>query len=216
MFYETKGNRHGLPHDPFKSCIVPRPIGWISTVSRDGVVNLAPYSFFNGVASNPPMVMFASGGRQPHGPKDTITNCEETGEFVVNIATWDLRDTVNLSSAPARPEADEMALSGLEAAPSRLVRPPRVKASPIHLECRHHRTVDLPGNDPRDRNAIVIGEVLGVHISDEVLTDGLVDLSKFRPIARLGYMDYTLVETVFTMNRPGDLPPSGGSGRETP
>lgn len=212
MFYETKGNRHGLPHDPFKSCIVPRPIGWISTISRDGVVNLAPYSFFNGVASNPPMVMFASGGRQPHGPKDTITNCEETGEFVVNIATWDLRDSVNRSSAPARPEMDEMTLSGLEAEPSRLVKPPRVKASPIHLECRHHRTIDLPSNDPNGRNAIVVGHVLGVHIKDDILTDGRVDMSKFRPIARLGYMDYTMVDAVFTMERPTEAPWPGTAG----
>ncbi len=205
MFYETEGNRHGLPHDPLKSCIVPRPIGWISTISRDGAVNLAPYSFFNGVASDPPMVMFASNGRQPHGVKDSVTNCEETGEFVVNLATWDLRKQMNLTSAPTVPEDDEMALVGLEAEPARLVRPPRVKASPIHLECRYVQTVDLPCTDPADRNAVVIGQVIGVHIRDDVLTDGLVDVAKLRPVARLGYMDYAVVDESFAMTFPKSI-----------
>ncbi len=202
MFYETEGNKHGLPHDPFKSCLVPRPIGWISTLGTNGVVNLAPYSFFNGVASDPPMVMFASNGRQPHGAKDTITNCEETGEFVVNIATWDLRDAMNRTSAPARPDQDEFELAGLAAEPARLVKPPRVKDAPIHLECRYLQTVELPTNDPENRNAIGIGQVVGVHLKDEIMTDGLVDIAKLRPIARLGYMDYAMVDSAFTMSRP--------------
>ena len=186
MFYETEGNQHGLPRDPFKSCLVPRPIGWISTLGRNGVVNLAPYSFFNGVASDPPMVMFASNGRQPHGVKDTITNCEETGEFVVNLATWDLREAMNLTSAPALPDQDEFELAGLAAEPARLVKPPRVKDAPIHLECRYLQTVELPTNDPENRNAIGIGQVVGVHLKDEIMTVGLVDIAKLRPIARLG------------------------------
>lgn len=202
MFYDTRTGQHGLPHDPFKSCIVPRPIGWITTLSPDGIVNLAPYSFFNGVASDPPMVMFASGGRQPTGPKDSVTNCEATREFVVNLTTWDLRDEMNRTSASDAPEVDEMAVAGLEAEPSQLVKPPRVKAAPIHLECRYHQTVDLPCKDPEERNALVIGEVIGIHIRDEVMTDGMVDLEKFKPIARLGYMDYTRVDLVFAMPRP--------------
>ena len=202
MFYETRTGRHGLPHDPFKSCVVPRPIGWITTLSREGVVNLAPYSFFNGVSSDPPMVMFASGGRQPTGPKDSLANCEATGEFVVNLATWELREAMNQTSASDPPELDEMTAAGLEAEPSRLVKPPRVKAAPIHLECRYHQTVELPCRDPEERNAVVIGEVLGIHIRDEVMTDGLVDMEKFKPIARLGYMDYTRVDLVFAMPRP--------------
>ena len=201
MFYETK-DHHGLPRDPFKSCLVPRPIGWISTLNRDGVVNLAPYSFFNGVSSNPQMVMFSSGGPREVNPKDTITNCEETGEFVVNLATWDLREEMNRTSAKLPPDADEMALAGLEAEPSVLVKPPRVKASPIHLECLYHQTVDLPTHDPDLRTGVVFGRVIGIHISDDVLTDGMVDLAKFKPIARLGYMDYTRVDLVFTMARP--------------
>jgi flavin reductase (DIM6/NTAB) family NADH-FMN oxidoreductase RutF len=202
MFYETAGNKHGLPHDPFKSCIVPRPIGWISTVNRDGVVNLAPYSFFNGVSSDPHMVMFSSNGRKLDGLKDTLSNCRETGEFVVNIATWDLVDQMNISSGPFPAETDEMAAAGLESEPSVLVAPPRVKASPIHLECKTYQIVDLPGKDPRDDNAMVLGLVVGIHIDDRVLTDGLVDISKVVPIARMGYMDYAKVESVFTLQRP--------------
>ena len=204
MFYETRDNRHGLPRDPFKSCVVPRCIGWISSVSARGVVNLAPYSFFNAIATGPPMVAFGSGGRHPHGGKDTIANVEETGEFVCNLATCELREQMNRSSAATAPEVDEFVHAGLETEPAALVRPPRVAAAPIHLECMHYRTVDLPCRDPDPmaRNALVIGEVVGVHIRDEVLSEGMVDMSKFRPIARLGYMDYSVADNVFTMPFP--------------
>lgn len=201
MFYET-GNHHGLPHDPFKSCVAPRPIGWLTTLSEDGVVNLAPFSFFNGMASNPPVVVVGVNGRQPHGPKDTLTNCRETGEFVANVATWDLREAVNLSSAPLPAEVDELALAGLTTAPSKLVRPPRVAESPIHLECKVIQFVDLPCDDPESRNTAIFGQVIGIHIDESVLTDGLVDNAKLKPIARLGYMDYCVVEEVFAMRRP--------------
>lgn len=205
MFYETKDNRHGLPHDPFKSCIVPRPIGWITTISTEGVINLAPYSFFNGVASDPPMVMFANNGPRPEKDglaKDTVTNCEETGEFVANLATWALRDEMNTSSAPAPRDMSETELAGLETVNSNLIAPPRIKASPIHMECVYHQTIDLPCTRPGDRNAIVIGTVVGIHIDEEILTDGMIDMAKCRPIARLGYMDYTRVDLVFSMARP--------------
>ncbi|MCP5372762.1 MAG: flavin reductase family protein [Hyphomicrobiales bacterium] len=203
MFYETDANDHGLPHDPFKSCIVPRPIAWVSTLSTDGVVNLAPFSFFNGAASDPPQVLFCINGNQPHGGiKDTLRNCEETGEFVVNMATWDLRDQMNTSCAAVGPEVDEMELAGLESLPSRLVKPPRVKASPIHMECLYQQTVDLPSTIPNQRNALVLGRVIGIHIDDSVLTDGIVDLRKIRPIGRLGYMDYAVVDDIFSMARP--------------
>ncbi|WP_282609905.1 flavin reductase family protein [Pelagibius sp. Alg239-R121] len=202
MFYETAENKHGLPHDPFKSCIVPRPIGWISTVNREGVVNLAPYSFFNGLASDPHLVMFSSNGLKHGEAKDSLTNCRETGEFVVNIATWDLRQEMNVSSGQYPAETNEMATAELEAEASVLVAPPRVKASPIHLECKTHQIIKLPSNNPLEDNAMVIGQVVGIHINDDVLTDGLVDISKVVPIARMGYMDYTKVESVFSMRRP--------------
>ena len=202
MFYRTDVNDHGLPHDPFKACVVPRPIGWISTLSPAGVHNLAPYSFFNGVATAPPMVMFASNGRQPHGAKDSLANVEETGEFVANLATWDLRDAMNRSSAPLGPDVDEFAFAGLEALPATLVRPARVAGAPVHLECVHHQTVDLPSNDPGGRNAIVIGQVVGVHIDDGLISDGILDLSRVQPLARLGYFDYTVVNEMFSISRP--------------
>lgn len=202
MFYRTDVNDHGLPHDPFKACVVPRPIGWISTLSPAGVHNLAPYSFFNGVATAPPMVMFASNGRQPHGAKDSLANVEQTGEFVANLATWDLRDAMNRSSAPLGPDVDEFAFAGLEALPATLVRPARVAGAPVHLECVHHQTVDLPSNDPGGRNAIVIGQVVGVHIDDGLISDGILDLSRVQPLARLGYFDYTVVNEMFSISRP--------------
>lgn len=201
MFYETD-KPHGLPRDPFKACIVPRPIGWISSLDADGVPNLAPYSFFNGVSYAPPVVMFASNGPQPHGPKDTITNIESTAEFVVNMATWDLRDKMNATCAPLKPDIDEFVYAGLTAEPSRLVRPPRVAESPIHLECVYLQTVELPSDDPLARNAMVLGRVVGIHIRDDVLCDGLVDMAKIRPLSRLGYMDYAVIDETFTMARP--------------
>lgn len=200
MFYET-ADHHGLKRDPFKALVVPRPIGWISTLGASGQANLAPFSFFNAVASDPPVVIFSAGG--PHlegGPKDTPRNAEATGEFVCNLATWDLREAVNRTSSEVGREVDEFALAGLTAIASRLVKPPRVKESPVHLECRYLQTVVLPsrGHD----SFVVFGEVVGIHIDDSILTDGLIDWQKFKPIARLGYMDYTVVKDVFTMPRP--------------
>lgn len=199
MFYDPRIGDHHLPRDPFNSLIVPRPIGWISSISGDGVVNLAPYSFFNGVATNPAVVMFCPGGA---ARKDSLRNVEETGEFVVNVATDGQRNQMNKTSAVAPHEIDEFALAGLEALPSRTVRPPRVKDAPAHMECRHLQTVTLPADDPALPNRMVLGLVVGIHIDDAILTDGMVDMAKFRPIARLGYMNYTVVDNIFTMMRP--------------
>jgi len=201
MFYKI-GEPHGLPHDPFKSCVLPRPIGWISTISADGIVNLAPYSFFNALASEPPMVMFSTDGKQPFGPKDSLTNAEATGEFVCSMATWNLRDSITLTSSAEPPEVNEFDLAGLETEPSELVKPPRVKASPTHLECLYLKTVELPCDIEGGRNAICIGRVVGVHIRDEFLTDGKIDVARIRPLARLGYQDYTVVDEVFSLARP--------------
>ncbi len=202
MFYKI-GDPHGLAHDPFKSCIVPRPIGWVSTVSEKGVVNLAPFSFFNGLASDPPLVMIAINGYQPHGSeKDTLANIEATKEFVVNMVPYALREQMNKTSAPVMPEVNEMELAGLTAFPSELVAPPRVAESPIHLECIYERSVELPCTVENSRNAMVIGEVVGIHIADEVLSDGMIDTAKIKPLSRLGYMEYASIENVFSINRP--------------
>lgn len=197
MFYETEDNKHGLRHDPFKALVAPRPIGWISTLSSEGVLNLAPYSYFNGIADRPKFVMFSSGGR-----KDSVVNAEATGEFVCSMATYELREEMNQTSAQVGPEIDEMALARLESAPSTLVKPPRVARSPAALECKYHQTVALPGANGLDGNYLVIGQVVGIYIADDFIRDGLVDITKYRPIARLGYMDYTVVDEVFSMMRP--------------
>lgn len=199
MFYDATENHHGLPHDPFKALIAPRPIGWISTLAADGVANLTPYSFFNGVASEPPLVMFSSAMR-----KDSQRNAEETGEFVCTLATWDLREAMNASAAMVGPEVDEFSLAGLEMLPSRLVKPPRVKASPVHLECIYVETVKLKtrNGEKHPFYEMIIGEVVGIHIDDAFIKDGIVDIAAMKPISRLGYHDYAVTDELFTMRRP--------------
>lgn len=197
MFYDVGRNDHGLKYDPFKSLVVPRPIGWISTVSKDGVANLAPYSFFSVVSTDPHIVMFASAGR-----KDSLRNAEEQGEFVCNLATWDQREAMNESSAMVGPEVDEFDLAGLGVEPSELVTPPRVKGAPAHLECVWTQTLPLTGRDGRQLYYMVLGEVLGIHIDDNFIRDGLVDVAAMKPIARFGYMDYAVVDDIFSMKRP--------------
>src|SRR5262245_60630822 len=202
MFYET-GQPHGLKYDPFKSLVVPRPIGWISSQDRHGVVNLAPYSFFNAVSTEPPIVMFAANGAHAEGGiKDTVRNVQETGEFVCNLATWETREAMNATSASVPRAVDEFALAGLTPIPAKCVAPPRVAESPAHLECTYLKTVELPTDDPGQPNLVVFGRVVGVHIDDRVLRDGRVDTTALRPIARLGYSDYTIVDRFFTMRRP--------------
>jgi flavin reductase (DIM6/NTAB) family NADH-FMN oxidoreductase RutF len=200
MFYEPDKDDHGLRYNPFKSIAVPRPIGWISTVSLDGQVNLAPYSQFQNLGFDPPYVMF-SASRSKH----SANNARDTGEFVCNMATYDLRHAVNVTAQPVGAEVDEAALAGLEMVPSRLVKPPRVAASPVQLECKYYCAIQLPGRRPGAGDEIVIGRVVGVHIKDEFITDdGKIDIVRIRPLARMGYMDYTSIDTVFTMHPLGE------------
>jgi flavin reductase (DIM6/NTAB) family NADH-FMN oxidoreductase RutF len=201
VFYETRDNKHGLKHDPFKALAVPRPIGWVSTVGKSGVCNIAPYSFFNAVGEKPHYVLFSSAG-----PKDSLVNIEETGEFVCSLATYDLRFNMNMTSAAVPRGVDEFPIGDLTAAPSRLVKPPRVKESPAAFECKHWKTIELPHPDPAGiaTYSVVFGLVVGVYIDDAFIKDGLVDTGAMRPIARLGYMDFAVVtpETIFSINRP--------------
>lgn len=197
MFYETDKNEHGLKRDPFKALVAPRPIGWISSLSADGIVNLAPYSFFNGVSDVPPYVMFSSGGH-----KDSLVNIEATGEFVCSLATYELKDQMNVTSAEVGPEVDEMKLAGLTPAPCKLVKVPRVAESPVAFECKHFKTIPLPGKDGGEGYIVIIGHVVGIHLDEAVIVDGKVDVTRLRPIARLGYMDYAVVDAVFSMQRP--------------
>ncbi len=205
MFYETETNDHGLPFNPVKACVVPRPIGWITTVDGAGSVNAAPFSFFNAVSYNPPFVLFSSGGHPDDGEaKDTVVNVEEVGEFVYNMATWSQRAAMSRTALITDRGIDELEESGLEAEASRLVKPPRIKGAPVHFECVHHQTVVLPANDPSSIHHVIFGRVVGVHIADEVIgDDGLLDVSRIRPIARLGYKDYAWVDAgnTFTMDK---------------
>ena len=201
MHYSTAENDHGLRFNPFKALIVPRPIGWIASLGSDGVRNLAPYSYFNAVSDRPPMVLFSSAGR-----KDSIRNIEETGEFTCSLANWDLRDRMNLSSAPVSAGIDEFELAGLTAAASVMVKVPRVAQSPAAFECRYWKSIELPSMGPDDKHThtVVFGQVVGVYINDAFIRDGMIDTGAMRPLARLGYMDYAVVtpETMFTLNRP--------------
>ena len=267
MFYETEKNDHGLPHNPFKAIVAPRPIGWISTLDKDGKANLAPYSFFNAVCDTPPIVMFSSTGY-----KDSVSNIDATGEFVCNMANLGLKDEMNQTSASVAHEISEFDLAGLEMAASRLVKAPRVAKAVTALECKHLQTLrlktltgefvcnmanlglkdemnqtsasvaheisefDLAGLEmaasrlvkaPRVAKAVtaleckhlqtlrlktltgddtdsyvVFGQVVGVHIDESVIVDGKVDVTLYKPLSRLGYMDYAVVNEVFQMGRP--------------
>jgi flavin reductase (DIM6/NTAB) family NADH-FMN oxidoreductase RutF len=198
MYYDPRHDSHGLKHNPMTALVVPRPIGWISTVSRAGVVNLAPYSFFNVVSGHPPFVMFASKPR-----KDSQRNAEETGEFVYNMATYELREAVNASSTEWGPAVSEPERIGLEMARCREVKPPRVARSPVALECKYFRTVELVSSDgTRNQSSIVIGEVVGIHINDSVIVNGHIEVTRMQPLARLGYMDYCAVKELFAIARP--------------
>ncbi len=207
MFYQPEDG-HGLPHDPWKACVAPRPIGWVSTVSPDGGVNLAPYSYFMACADRPPMVLFCPGidqgrpGAPATGHKDSRVNAEATGEFVISMATHDQREGMNLSAGRHPPGVDEFQVAGLAPMPSKLVRPPRVAGAPVHMECRTVKVVDLPAERAGDAYCLVIGQVIGIHIEDWALTDGKLDLARIRPIARLGYREYAVVDQVFEMTRP--------------
>ncbi len=205
MYYEPGKTGHGLAHDPFKSCVVPRPIGWISTLSLDGISNLAPYSQFQNLTFDPPYVMFAANQNTLGKRKDTTVNAEQTGEFVYNMATWDLRDAMNRSAQETGPGVDEFDLAGVTRAPSKRVKPFRVAESPVHMECRYHQTLRLPGSGTMGTVDIIIGQVVAVHIKDEFIAeDGKIDIPRIKPIGRLGYYDYTVVDNRFEMIIPGD------------
>lgn len=200
MFFVPGDGSNPLPRDPFKALVVPRPIGWITTMDANGTVNLAPYSFFNAVSEQPPAVMFSSSGTGPDGGmKDTRRNVEATGEFVVNLATWDLREAVRLSGKAIPSGESELDLAGLKSLPSTIVKPPRVAASPVHLECRWLTTIHVPNTSGDEESHMVLGSVVGIHIRDDVIVDGRVDVQRLQPIARLGYSNYAVIRESFSM-----------------
>lgn len=201
MFYRPGTRDHGLPHNPFKAIVAPRPIGWISTLDSDGIANLAPYSFFNAFADEPPMVAYGTSGPKVGSEerKDSIANIEATGEFVVNIVSEALTDAMNVTSQHFPAGTDEFEKAGLEKAACETVAVPRVAAAPASLECRLFKVIDLPGV-----SRMVIGEVTGIHFNDAAIRDGRFDATTFKTLARLGYRDYAQVERVFEIGRPDD------------
>ena len=236
MFYQPTKTDHNLPFDPFKACVVPRPIGWISTVSptvtsttpstqttsgsnskgsSEPTANLAPYSQFQNLTFDPPYVMFSANQTPENTRKDSVVNAESTGIFCWQLATYPLREAVNITSEQVPYGVDEFERAGLERTYSTTLKPtvhipgfkgvPMVKDSPVRFECEYHTTIRLPGNPPMGSVDIVIGKVVGVHISDEVinLETGKVDVAKTEPIARCGYYDYAVVRECFEMKMPG-------------
>ena len=200
LFYQpAQIDRSILAHDPFKALVAPRPIGWVSTVGADGSVNLAPYSFFNAIGEQPPMLAFSSNGR-----KDSATFAGEIREFVWNLVTWELREAMNASSAPLPRGISEFERAGLEMAPSRLVAPPRVAASPCAMECKVIHALELTDIDGRPADQfLVIGQVVGIHLDETAIVDRAVETARLRPIARCGGTgDYAVVESTFQMIRP--------------
>ncbi|MBN8945241.1 MAG: flavin reductase family protein [Rhizobiales bacterium] len=207
MHYNVTAADHGLPYDPFKAVVAPRPIGWITALDKDGRVNCSPYSFFNAISDKPHMVAFGGGGM-----KDARAFIEETGEFTCSLSTFDLREEMNRTSAPLPRGEDEMAFAGLDAAPSQFVKPPRVKASPAALECKYLQTVPLTSLEGVTNYFLIIGQVVGIYIDDAFIRDGIVDTAAMRPIMRAGYDQYFQVgpDQMFKMTRP----PGGGNFNE--
>lgn len=199
MFYEPK-NGHGLPHNPFNAVVTPRPIGWISTRGSDGADNLAPYSFFNAVAYVPPQVMFASTSlKEDRGDtKDSVANIRETGVFAVNVVEYAMREAMNRTSGPWSRDVDEYQDAGIAKADCNTIDCSYVSGAPAVLECRMTQIIKIEG----EANFVVFGEVTGVHLRDDCMTDGQFDVTRFRPLARLGYRDYTAVRDVFSLDRP--------------
>lgn len=194
-------NGHGLKHDPFNAIIAPRPIGWISSCSAAGHVNLAPYSFFNAFNYKPPLIGFSSTTW-----KDTVANIQETGEFVWNLVTMDLAVAMNATSATVPQEVDEFELGKLTKLPSKLVKPPRVGESPVSFECKLSDIIQLKGADGTKAQAwLTIGEVVAVHIDKKLIQDGVYQTALARPIVRAGRRgDYFEIrpDAMFDMPRP--------------
>ena len=202
MFFDPKTAK--LNRGIFNAIVAPRPIGWISSLSAEGHVNLAPFSHFAIVSTAPPVVLFSCNTPGDRAEKDTLANVRATGEFVYNLATYDLRDAVNTSSTPAAPEVDEFELAGLEKAKSEYVQPPRVAASPANLECKVLRIITIEPEQPGDTPSnVVFGRVVGMHIRDEyLLTGGKFDTVKAQPLTRLGGIQYAPPGAIFEMPAP--------------
>ncbi|MEP2890219.1 flavin reductase family protein [Tateyamaria sp.] len=201
MFYRP-ADGHGLPYNPFNAVVTPRPIAWVSTRDADGSDNLAPYSFFNGVAYTPPQVMFASTGAKDDrdGTKDSVANIRDTGVFCVNIVEEAMKDAMNQTSGPWEASTDEFDLANIEKAECSEINCARVATAPASMECKVTQIVKIEG----EFNVVVFGEVIGMHLRDNCIVDGIFDVLTYKPLTRLGYRDYSVVRDKFSLNRPGE------------
>ena len=201
MFYEVTDKNDWLTH--FKSLIVPRPIGWISSKNNEGQINLAPYSFFNAIATNPPMVVIGPGGYSKSGNnKDTLLNIKNNPEFVCNFVSWDVKDIMNESSYSFDNNESEIEKLNIETEDSTMVSIPRVKLSPAHFECTLFKIIDLPSDSKGNPNHLIIGNIIGINISDKIIKNDRIDIGELKPISRMGYDEYALINTIFSMKRP--------------
>ena len=204
MFFEpARGMRPSpLKHNPLNALICPRPIAWVSTVSGEGIVNLAPFSYFNAVSAEPPCVMFAPNAAAADHVKDTYRNLGDVPEFVINLVSMELAEPMNATSAAFPYDVDEFSECGLEASASEIVRPPRVRRSKAALECTVFEKIDLPKGPDGRQSHVVIGEVVGIHIDDDLIVDGIVDEARLDPLARLGAFNYAGLGGIFELRRP--------------
>ena len=202
MFYKADERPASLPHDPFKAIVSPRPIGWISTLDKERKSNLAPYSFFNAIGDKPPMVIFSKTGPKIglNEEKDSIRNIRETGEFVVNLVSFELTSEMNISSQHFEHGEDEFSHAGLEKGISQIVSVPYVKKAPAAFECVLYKELILPGDD----QIAIIGEVKGIHLNEDYIKDGIFDVTLYKPLSRLGYRDYAVIEDLISLRRPDD------------
>ena len=201
MFYEVTDKNDWLTH--FKSLIVPRPIGWIRSKNNTGQINLAPYSFFNAIATNPPMVVIGPGGYSKSGNnKDTLLNIKNNPEFVCNFVSWDVKDIMNESSYSFDNNESEVEKLNIETEDSNMVSIPRVKLSPAHFECTLFKIIDLPSDSRGNPNHLIIGNIIGINISDKIIKNDRIDIGELKPISRMGYDEYALINTIFSMKRP--------------
>ena len=203
MYFRPGSHKEaGLSFSPIKAIVSPRPIGWISSCGKDGSINLAPYSYFNAISELPPMVMFSSAPSGNAQHKDSLRNVIETEEFVVNVVSAALGDVMNITSADLAYGQNEFTAAGLEMADCNTVKVPRVAAAPAALECKLWKVIELPKPETGGIGVMVIGTITGIHIADETVKDGKIDVTSYQPLARLGYMDYARINDVFAMPRP--------------
>tara|TARA_B100001093_G_scaffold336110_1_gene320963 strand:- start:2475 stop:3095 length:621 start_codon:yes stop_codon:yes gene_type:complete len=203
MYFRPGSHKEaGLSFSPIKAIVSPRPIGWISSCGKGGSINLAPYSYFNAISEQPPMVMFSSAPSVNAQHKDSLRNVIDNEEFVVNVVSAALGDAMNITSADLAYGQNEFTAAGLEMADCNTVKVPRVAAAPAALECKLWRVVELPKSDTGGTGVMVIGTITGIHIADETIKDGKIDVTSYQPLARLGYMDYARIDDVFAMARP--------------